>query len=77
MTRPTKMQNYLRGFLPWQSEFDYFFACWANNHNGWSKMKKKNRRIAKRRERRTWEKDVETTFVQNAMESENLQKQVD
>jgi hypothetical protein len=32
-----------------QSEFDHKYACWANNHNGWSKMKKKNRKIAKKR----------------------------
>ena len=25
------------------------WACWANNHHGWSKAKKMNRRIAKRR----------------------------
>ena len=22
-----------------QSLFSYRYACWANNHNGWSKMK--------------------------------------
>lgn len=31
----------------YQSEFSHKYACWANNHNGWSKQKKKNRRIAK------------------------------
>lgn len=25
-----------------QSWFSKRYACWANNHNGWSKMKKKN-----------------------------------
>lgn len=38
-----------RGGLGWQSEFSHRYACWANNHNGWSKMKKANKRIAKRR----------------------------
>ena len=49
-----KRQNYLKGHLPWQSEFDHRFACWANNHNGWAKMKKANKRLAKRREKRDW-----------------------
>lgn len=49
-----KRQNYLKGHLPWQSEFDHRFACWANNHNGWAKMKKANKRLAKRREKRIW-----------------------
>ena len=42
-----KRQNYLKGHLPWQSEFDHRFACWA-------KMKKANKRLAKRREKRIW-----------------------
>lgn len=25
------------------------YACWANNHNGWAKAKKSNKRLAKRR----------------------------
>ena len=49
-----KRQNYLKWHLPWQSEFDHRFACWANNHNGWAKMKKANKRLAKRREKRIW-----------------------
>jgi hypothetical protein len=53
-----KRANYLRAFLPWQSEFDHHFACWAGNHRGWSKMKKFNRRLAKRRERRHWRKEA-------------------
>lgn len=32
-----------------QSEFSHKYACWANNHNGWSKMKKLNRKLAKKR----------------------------
>ena len=54
-----KKQNYLRAYLPCQSEFDHRFACWANNHNGWSKMKKANKRLAKKRERRAWKKEAE------------------
>lgn len=30
-------------------------STWANNHNGWSKMKKKNRKLLKKKIRReTW-----------------------
>lgn len=25
------------------------YACWASNHRGWAKMKKFNKRLAKRR----------------------------
>lgn len=31
-----------------QSEFSHRWACWANNHNGWAKAKKLNKRLAKR-----------------------------
>ena len=47
-----KKQNTYKGFLESQSEFSHLFASWANNHNGWAKMKKANKRIAKRRLRR-------------------------
>ena len=53
-----KRANYLKAFLPWQSEFFHRYACWANNHRGWSKMKKANKRLAKRRERRKWKEEV-------------------
>ena len=52
-----KRANYLKGFLPWQSQFDHHYACWANNHRGWAKMKKDNKRLAKRREERNWKKE--------------------
>jgi hypothetical protein len=32
-----------------QSLFSYRYSAWANNHNGWSKMKKKNRRRFKKK----------------------------
>ena len=41
-----------------QSWFSHDYACWANNHNGWSKMKKKNRRLFKKKYRREVEKDI-------------------
>lgn len=39
-----------------ENKFSRQFACWANNHKGWSKTKKRNRRLARRRIRRgDWE----------------------
>ena len=55
----SKKQNYLKGFLENESEFSHRFACWANNHMGWAKMKKSNKRIAKKRERRELKKRME------------------
>ena len=52
-----KRANIYKGELPWQSEFSHRFACWANNHNGWAKMKKYNKRLAKRRLRRKQKKE--------------------
>lgn len=43
----------------WQSEFSHRFAAWANNHNGWSKMKKKNRRLFKKKFRSEIRKEIE------------------
>ena len=42
------MRDYLK-YLPYQSEFSHQCATWALNHNGWAKMKKQNRRLAKRK----------------------------
>ena len=41
-----------------QSWFSRRWACWANNHRGWQKMKKKNKRIFKRRFRQETQKIV-------------------
>ena len=39
-----------------ESKFSRHFATWANNHKGWSKTKKRNRRLARRKIRRgEWE----------------------
>lgn len=46
-----------RGYLNWQSEFSHRYACWAVNHQGWVKMKKLNKRIAKKRLRRMMKRD--------------------
>ena len=42
-----------------QSWFSHYCACWAINHNGWSKMKKQNRRLFKKKYRREINKEVE------------------
>ena len=55
-----KQMGYLRAYMPWQSEFDHRFAAWALNHRGWAKAKKSNKRLAKKREKRSWEKEVYT-----------------
>ena len=53
-----KRANTYKGRLPFQSEFSHKYACWANNHMGWAKMKKFNKRLAKRREKREWRKEM-------------------
>lgn len=54
-----KKANIYKGKLPWQSEFSHRFACWAKNHRGWAKMKKANRRLAKKRLKQELDKKVE------------------
>lgn len=43
----------------YQSWFSKRYACWVNNHNGWSKMKKRNRKLFKKKFRRETEKEIE------------------
>lgn len=43
----------------YQSEFSHRYCCWANNHNGWSKMKKKNRKLFKKKFRRETYKEIQ------------------
>ena len=45
-------RNIYKGLFNDQSEFSHKCACWANNHRGWAKMKKRNRKLAKKRLRR-------------------------
>ena len=45
-------------YLDYQSPFSHYFACWANNHNGWRKMKKTNKKRAKKRWRDAWRKEA-------------------
>jgi hypothetical protein len=53
------MADLLKKLLPFQSEFSHRYACWANNHNGWAKMKKANKKLAKVRLKREIQKQIE------------------
>ena len=46
-----------------QSWFSKRYACWANNHNGWSKMKKLNRRLFKKKYRREINKEIKNELI--------------
>lgn len=43
----------------YQSWFSRLYATWANNHNGWSKMKKDNRKRFKKKYRNETKKEIE------------------
>lgn len=45
-----------------QSWFSYRYSAWANNHSGWSKMKKKNRRRFKKRFKDEGRKMIDTFY---------------
>lgn len=47
----------------YQSNFSRKHACWANNHRGWQKMKKKNTRAFKKKFRRELDRKVETFII--------------
>ena len=56
----SKCNQIYKPYLNPQSAFEHYYACWASsNHQGWSKMKKLNRRIAKKRMRRTEQKRIQ------------------
>lgn len=57
-----KKQNIYKGFVPFQSEFDHKYACWATNHRGWAKMKRSNKRLSKRRVREKERDDARATL---------------
>lgn len=55
-----KRQDIYRGHKDrWLDEFEHRFTCWANRMNQWSKAKKADKRLAKKREKRAWKKEVE------------------
>ena len=41
------------------TRFDKEYACWANNHNGWRKTKKKWRKIGKKRIREQTRREID------------------
>lgn len=51
------MRISFKKYLLWESEFSHRWACWANNHRGWVKMKKSNKRLAKRKMYREMERE--------------------
>lgn len=51
-------RGYLK-LLPYQSGFSHYCASWANNHMGWAKMKKLNRRVTKGKMRTEMRKEME------------------
>lgn len=53
------MADLFKKMLPYQSEFSHRFACWANNHMGWAKMKKANKKLTKTRVERVIQKEIE------------------
>ena len=48
-----------------QSWFSRQLATWANNHGGWSKMKKKNRRIFKKKFRQETKREIQRELENN------------
>lgn len=53
-----KRQNIYKGYKKDLSEFSHKYACWANRRNQWAKAKVKNKRIAKKGERRQLQKEI-------------------
>ena len=52
-------RNIYKGLFDDQSEFSHKYACWAYNHRGWAKMKKYNKKLAKKRLRRINRRDMD------------------
>lgn len=46
------------------TNFDKKYACWANNHNGWRKAKKKWRKIGKKRIKERIKKEIKENFYE-------------
>lgn len=54
-----------------QSWFSHDCACWANNHNGWRKMKRKNRSLFKKKYRKETEKEIQDILNNADIEKED------
>lgn len=48
--------NIYKGYFDNESELSHKFSCWPNNHNGRSKMKKLNKKVARKRIKRDCKK---------------------
>lgn len=55
-----------------QSWFSKEYASWANNHRGWSKMKKKNRKLFKKKYRKEAEEEIKYELNDLDSKAENL-----
>lgn len=44
--------------LSYEDKFDRRYACWTNNHKGWRKYKRGNRKAARRKLKHCQEKEV-------------------
>lgn len=53
-----KKNDTYKGFLPYQSELERRYASWPYNHRGWAKMKKANRKLAKKRLNAEFQQDM-------------------
>ncbi len=62
--------NAYKGLVKGQSWFDYRFACWANNHCGWAKAKKLNRRIARKRIDEIWRRNMSRMMWEDGYDSD-------
>lgn len=67
MKRKSIYRGYIGKGYSNQSEFDHYYAAWAQNHRGWAKMKAYNRRMAKHREKRDSKQKIhdEMRFTEN------------
>ena len=55
-----------RTYMNWQSMFEKYCAAWSN-HQEWQRMKRMNRRIAKRRMRQADRKLVEEWLLDESL----------
>ena len=65
-----KQQDIYKGYLDPLSEFDHRYACWASNHGSWSRAKRRNKKIAKKRAKRKLQQEIK------AVREEMKEKQI-
>lgn len=49
----------------WIDEFEHRYACWAQNHNNWAKVKKLQKRMAKHRMNQIEKKQIEQDMLED------------